>query len=240
MSRFSGKSWTVTVVGLDTTGAEVERFVLDHGEDVRDGFGLRDWSVVEFVAADTIAARRLVITARVERGGPDVPVVVSQSPVIPRDEGIDEILALRVPRVQRPAAYAVVRSSRGLLLTELSPRTAVAGQWNLPGGGIEPRESPLEAVHREVGEETGQRIRDVRLVDVLTSRWIGRSSSRGVEDHQAIRLIHEATCPHPTDPIVLEEDSSTSRAVWVSAIGARSLPVVPAFRAIVGEFVGHG
>ena len=45
---------------------------------------------------------------------------------------------------QRTAAYGVVTSVRGVLLTELSGRTAAPGRWTLPGGGIDPGETPLE------------------------------------------------------------------------------------------------
>jgi 8-oxo-dGTP diphosphatase len=56
----------------------------------------------------------------------------------------------------RIGAYAVIAGShggtRGLLLVDQE------GELQLPGGGIDPGESPLQALHREVGEETGWRI----------------------------------------------------------------------------------
>ena len=42
------------------------------------------------------------------------------------------------------------------------------GQWCLPGGGMEPGESVAEACEREVWEETGLRVRVVRLVGVYS------------------------------------------------------------------------
>ena len=42
------------------------------------------------------------------------------------------------------------------------------GQWCLPGGGMEPGESVVEACEREVWEETGLRVRVVRLVGVYS------------------------------------------------------------------------
>lgn len=52
----------------------------------------------------------------------------------------------------RPGAYAVlVRAGRVLLTHQAEP----VPEWQLPGGGIDPGESPFAALHREVGEETG-------------------------------------------------------------------------------------
>ena len=101
-----------------------------------------------------------------------------------------------------------------LLLTQLAPRTGAAGRWNLPGGGIDPGESPEAAVVREVAEETGQVVDAVRLVDVMSQHWVGRSQ-RGLEDYHAVRLLHTARCPRPTRPVVHDVGGSTSDARWV-------------------------
>lgn len=52
----------------------------------------------------------------------------------------------------RPGAYAILFLDGQLLLTHQSqPRS----ELQLPGGGIDSGESPLQALHREVLEETG-------------------------------------------------------------------------------------
>jgi len=61
----------------------------------------------------------------------------------------------------RPGAYAVLLRGDAVLLTfQRSP----APEFQLPGGGVDPGESPVAALHREVLEETGHGIaRPVRL-----------------------------------------------------------------------------
>src|SRR5688572_28720487 len=59
---------------------------------------------------------------------------------------------------QRLACYAVVLSAEGLLATEFSNRTAIAGRWDIPGGGLDDHEQPEAAVRREMMEETSQTI----------------------------------------------------------------------------------
>ncbi len=56
---------------------------------------------------------------------------------------------------RRPGVYAIL-PRRGMLL--LTRQEAPAPELQLPGGGIDPGESPLTALHREVFEETGWRI----------------------------------------------------------------------------------
>jgi 8-oxo-dGTP diphosphatase len=44
--------------------------------------------------------------------------------------------------------------------------------WDLPGGHVEPGETPLEALTREVEEETGWRLRRV-IAELGEMRWTG-------------------------------------------------------------------
>lgn len=56
----------------------------------------------------------------------------------------------------RPGAYGVVlRGDRALLSLNMSP----GEEFALPGGGVDPGETPTRALHREAIEETGHTIR---------------------------------------------------------------------------------
>ena len=63
----------------------------------------------------------------------------------------------------RPGAYAVVLHPRGLLVT--IQRDAAGGpEVQLPGGGIDPGEGAVRALHREVREETGWTVAVLRRI----------------------------------------------------------------------------
>jgi 8-oxo-dGTP diphosphatase len=52
----------------------------------------------------------------------------------------------------RPGAYAILPRNGALLVTH---QAKPFPEFQLPGGGIDPGESPIQALHREVFEETG-------------------------------------------------------------------------------------
>jgi 8-oxo-dGTP diphosphatase len=55
----------------------------------------------------------------------------------------------------RPGAYAIIRDGNDLLVTE---QAAPQPELQLPGGGIDPGEGALRALHRECLEETGWKL----------------------------------------------------------------------------------
>jgi 8-oxo-dGTP pyrophosphatase MutT (NUDIX family) len=116
---------------------------------------------------------------------------------------------------QRVAAYAVVTSERGVLLTQFNTQTHVSGEWGLPGGGLDTGESPVEGVLREVWEETGQQIDLGELVTIQSQHWIGRAPHGVVEDFHAVRIVYVAVCPEPRDVVIHDAGGTTSDARWV-------------------------
>jgi 8-oxo-dGTP diphosphatase len=64
----------------------------------------------------------------------------------------------------RPGAYAILPRHGKVLVTF---QGAPHNEFQLPGGGIDPGEGPLEALHREVLEETGYRIAAPRKIGVF-------------------------------------------------------------------------
>jgi ADP-ribose pyrophosphatase YjhB (NUDIX family) len=66
--------------------------------------------------------------------------------------------------VQMPAVSVVIRDEAGRILLV---QDAYSGAWLIPGGAIEPGETPAEAAVREILEETGLRIEPLRVLGVF-------------------------------------------------------------------------
>ena len=142
----------VHVVGVDESGTAVARAPLGHGADPAHVLAAAGWA--DQVAALGHGGRGRGARAHLRRQ-PGWTAYRLAAPLVPRDADVapDEV----GEAYQRVAAYAVVTSERGVLLTQFNSRTAIPGRWGLPGGGLDEGEDPVDGVHREVWEETGSR-----------------------------------------------------------------------------------
>lgn len=166
-------------------------------------------------------------------------LVAKQPPRPPRTESVhnEEPEADQQPTIrQRLGSYAIVTSSRGLLSTVNSSLTSAPNTWALPGGGIDPGETPAEAVVREVFEETGQHIAIGRLLTLDSDHWIGRSTTGVLEDFHALRVLYAATCETPSEPVVHDLGGSTAGASWVPLDSWRNLHWTISSRALLTRF----
>ena len=130
-----------------------------------------------------------------------------------------------LPKRQRVAAYALLRRGADVLLARVAPHIAEQ-TWALPGGGVDHGEHPLDAVRREVYEETGLRAQPVRILDVYSTHFVGPRPDGLVEDYHGIGLIYEAdVLPQSRDvaPHVVDVGGSTDLAAWVPLAEARQL-----------------
>ncbi len=139
-------------------------------------------------------------------------------------------------RYQRIGAYALVLSERGILGTVNSPVTAAPGTWALPGGGLDPGESPAEGVLREVYEETGQEVVIDRVLSLESEHWVGRSLAGRLEDFHALRVVYGATCETPSDPVVHDVGGSTEGADWVPVRAWRKLHWTNSSRTLLAQY----
>jgi len=197
------------VVGVRGNGTRVADARLGHGEHPDVVLGAAGWLVEAPVFATVADDGALEVGYRVR----ELDGIRPRAEPVRRDAGVgdDEV----GEPYQRVAAYAVVTSGRGLLLTQFNAQTHVSGDWGLPGGGLDDGESPVEGVHREVWEETGQRIELGELLTVQSQHWVGRAPSGVLEDFHAVRIVYAATCPAPTDIVIHDVGGTTSDARWV-------------------------
>lgn len=223
----------LTVVGVDSDGHEQVCRPVPHGaspEDVVAAAGFRTMWPVRVDTNRDPHELRIVVQVRAD------PAVRPTHRPAERDADLVVLPGEVASPRQRVAVNALVRTDRGVLLTEYSHRTNVAGRWGPPGGGIDPGESPEQALVREVLEETGQHVRVGGLVAVLHAHWLGRAPGGMLEDFHLVRLLYRARCPDPGEPIVLDADGTTSAAAWVALDRLAALPLGPGW----GEVLGAG
>lgn len=223
------------IVGVLAPGSGIcVEGVLEHGEDPRMLLWRRGW-VLSRLLSTYLDDSGIVLTAQVR------PRTPSARPPKIKNRGLDPHLHIAdgevaVPR-QRVAAYAIVRSQRGVLGTQCSDRTAIPGLWQLPGGGLERGETPSAGVMREINEETAQQVRIDRLLDVQSDHWVGRSPTGVLEDFQALRIIYSAICDTPSQPVVLDVGGTTRQASWVPLRRWRSLPWTSGARSLLDRYL---
>lgn len=236
------------MVGIDAGGAEVARLALGHGDDPPRLLAVHGWEVlrVRDVLTHPVERHVLTLTFVVEPVEPVDPSKNQQGEAVPltvgaparRDDDPDLLEGEVALRRQRVAAYAVVTSPRGYLLTQFSDQTGAEGRWGLPGGGLEAGEAPERAVVREVWEESGQLIEVPELALVRTSRWVGRAPGGRLEDFHAVRVVYRAQCPEPTEPVVHDVGGTTAAAAWVLPADLGPVDLTSGFAEILGEVAG--
>ncbi|MEP9381523.1 (deoxy)nucleoside triphosphate pyrophosphohydrolase [Nocardioides sp. KR10-350] len=145
-------------------------------------------------------------------------------------------------------AAAIVERERVLAARRTSPAEA-AGRWELPGGKVEPGESPEVALVREIGEELGCLIEvldwlpgeapvgEAHVLRAATARiTAGEARPRERDGHDAVRWLsveelHEVDWLEPDLPFVeairdwltSEEPVEIHRAVFFEEDDARAV-----------------
>lgn len=124
----------------------------------------------------------------------------------------------------RVSVYAIAVEDDRLLLARLSDESPVfaPGLWHLPGGGIDPGEQPVEALARELREETGLGLAAARLLDARTYAVRRRGVSWSLT---ALFYAVELDAGAPT---VAEVDGSTDEARWIPVAELRDSMLSPA------------
>ena len=131
-----------------------------------------------------------------------------------------------------PRAVAVILTNpRGEVLLQLrddNPKISFAGSWTLPGGVVEGDETPAQAAHRELAEETG-------LAEELTHwrsyQWKPEDCLFSVEQH-----IYIGRTQRETDEMTLGEGQALQ---YFALDELASLSIAFGFDRLIVEFLGN-
>lgn len=120
-----------------------------------------------------------------------------------------------------PGVAALVRDERGHVLLQ---RRTDDGGWSLPAGGIDPGETPADAVAREVREETGLLVRPVRIAGVFGGAGYRHRYPNG-DEIEPTTVVFECAV---TGGRMREQEDETAALRWVPADeAAELLPAYP-------------
>jgi 8-oxo-dGTP diphosphatase len=140
------------------------------------------------------------------------------------------------PRAQDvlPAAFAAVRNGAGNLLLV---RRIDDGNWELPGGRIEVGESVVDAVVREVAEESGIAIALIGIAGVYSDPTHVLVDPGGAT-HQQLAICFHAVPTWPADGGQPRPDGiETDAAAWFGITEIADLRIHPAMRLRINNAV---
>ena len=78
----------------------------------------------------------------------------------------------------KPTATAVCVDRRGRVLLVRRAIEPYLGAWDLPGGFVEEDEHPLDALRRELAEETGLEVEPIDFLGIWMDRYGGDSTAQ--------------------------------------------------------------
>jgi 8-oxo-dGTP diphosphatase len=113
-----------------------------------------------------------------------------------------------------PCVGAVIRDDAGRLLMILRGHDPGRGLWSIPGGRIEPGETPEGAVVREVREETGLRVTCGPLLGAVELPGLGGAIA-DIRDYRAYLVAGSAA--------VLAAGDDAADARWISDAEATAM-----------------
>lgn len=132
----------------------------------------------------------------------------------------------------RPTVFAVVRDSTGRILLA---RRADTLNWELPGGKVELGESALDAVVREVAEETGVKISVNGVSGIYTDPGHVMVYATGEVRQQYAICVHAA----PVSGEARADNDEMINVAWIGLDDLPLLPIHPAMRLRIDHAVAH-
>jgi 8-oxo-dGTP diphosphatase len=117
-------------------------------------------------------------------------------------------------RARKLVVAALVRDGTKVLMSRRRPDQPMPGLWEFPGGKVEPGESPIEALEREVNEELGCAVAVGRIHEVVFHPY---------GDFDLYMLVYEASISSGTPRAV-----QVAEVAWIEAARLPELDLLPA------------
>ncbi|HKI93017.1 MAG TPA: NUDIX domain-containing protein [Gaiellaceae bacterium] len=128
-----------------------------------------------------------------------------------------------------PSAHALIRDGEGRILLVRNH----SGRWLLPGGGVEPGESPAQAVRRECREELTVPVEPVRLVGVYGGPEYRICYPNGDESAWVVTILECRILEGEPAP----GDDEVDAVGWYQPAELDALPLSDASRVLLGEIL---
>jgi 8-oxo-dGTP diphosphatase len=133
-----------------------------------------------------------------------------------------------------PCAFAAVRDITGRMLLV---RRCDTGDWELPGGHVDPGESASDAAVRETAEESGITVEVTGLVGIYTDPGHVIADPRDGLVRQPFAVCFHA---RPLSGSPAGDQVETSDARWFTTGDIPALPIRPAMRLRIGHALTPG
>ncbi len=130
--------------------------------------------------------------------------------------------------INRYVVGAVIQRDSSVLLLERPKDDFMGGIYELPSGRVEDGESLDIALHREVEEETGLKIREIK-------RYLGHFDYESKSGRKTRQFNFAVTIGEPLEIKLQEHDNYT----WANKDQLQQYPVTDSVRQVLGSFWGE-
>jgi ADP-ribose pyrophosphatase YjhB (NUDIX family) len=126
-------------------------------------------------------------------------------------------------------SYAVIIKDKKIALIKKA-RGGYKGKYDLPGGGIEHDETPIEGLYRECREEIGREVKKATLLDVTSVTFKWQMTEDTIEDLHHIGILFQ---------VEIDNDALKTEADGLDSLGAKWIDINELTQDVTSPFVWH-
>ncbi|MFC1803119.1 NUDIX hydrolase [Thermoproteota archaeon] len=128
-----------------------------------------------------------------------------------------------------PSVAAIILKDNHVLLT-VRGKEPHKGMWGIPGGVVKVGETLVEAVKREVFEETNIRVEPIELLTVFDS--INQDNEERIKYHY---VLFEYLCNYISGEVQAGDDAPDAR--WIPIDDLSSVPIMSSTHKFIERFL---